>query len=111
GMRYVTNTTPDGTYTLSTLRYGRLISTAAINPSLGQLGLANSGYDAHNRQNTSTDARNGTTTFTFNNADQIVSTTTPKPDTINSAQVTVSGRIKLTHLGSLQTDPPLAVVF
>jgi putative transposase len=23
----------------------------------------------------------------------------------------VSGRIKLTHLGSLQTDPPLAVLF
>jgi hypothetical protein len=23
----------------------------------------------------------------------------------------VSGRIKLTHLGSLQTDPPLAVIF
>jgi hypothetical protein len=28
-----------------------------------------------------------------------------------SINVIVSGRIKLTHLGSLQTDPPLAAVF
>ncbi len=28
-----------------------------------------------------------------------------------SIKLSVSGRIKLTHLGSLQTDPPLAAVF
>src|SRR6185436_17235164 len=42
-------------------------------------------YDAHERQFLVTDARNGTTTNTFNNADQIISVATP---TVGSSQVT-----------------------
>jgi len=37
------------------------------------------GYDAHQRQNTVTDARNGTTTSLYNNADQVYETISPSP--------------------------------
>lgn len=45
-------------------------------------------YDPHGRLSTSTDARNGTTTYAYNNADQVTSITNPVPGAGQSAQVT-----------------------
>ena len=55
-----------------------------------QVGKTSFGYDAHGRQNTVTDARTGTTSYAFNDADQVVSVTTPAPGTIGSAQTTAT---------------------
>ncbi len=48
------------------------------------------GYDAHGRQGTMTDARNGTTTCAFNAADQVTSMTTPAPGDGSAPQVSVT---------------------
>jgi YD repeat-containing protein len=46
------------------------------------------GYDTHGHQQTVTDARNGTTTYGYNDADQVTSVTTPAPGTGQAAQTT-----------------------
>jgi YD repeat-containing protein len=51
-----------------------------------QLGSTVFGYDAHGRQTTVTDARNGTTTQAFDDADRIVATTSPAPGNGQPAQ-------------------------
>ena len=53
-----------------------------------QISGASYGYDAHARQNSVADARTGTTTFTFNKADQITSTTSPASASGQSSQTT-----------------------
>ena len=105
GWRYVTNAAPDGSLTLSAYQYGRLVSVTQYDGSQppNQTGQTTYGYDSHGRQNTSWDARNGTTTFYFNNADQVVATLTPVPGTGQSAQLTTNicdnlGRIAATVL-------------
>jgi RHS repeat-associated protein len=77
--RTVTTTMPDGSYTVNAYSYGRLVSSTRLASTGSQIGGTTYIYDAHGRQNTMTDARNGTTTFGFNNADQVVTTTTPSP--------------------------------
>src|SRR5258706_8674340 len=47
-------------------------------------------YDAHGRAQSVIDARNGTTTRTFNNADQVVSVTTTTPGSGQAAQTTTA---------------------
>src|SRR4029077_104085 len=61
GSRYLTNTAPDGSYVVSVFSYDRLASTTRYSSSGGQIFQTIFGYDAHARQNTMTDARNGTT--------------------------------------------------
>ncbi|MBI2927414.1 MAG: hypothetical protein HYY24_17090 [Verrucomicrobia bacterium] len=90
GNRYVTNTAPDGSYVLSAYLNGRLTSVTRKTSSGTQLSQTTYGYDAHGRQSTVTDARNGTTTFTFNAADQAVTSTTPAPGTGQRAQITTT---------------------
>lgn len=90
GYKYVTNTAPDGAYAVSVSQKGRQLSETQKDALNAQLLATTYGYDAHGRMNTVTDARNGTTTFTFNNGDQIVTTTTPVPGAGQSAQVTTS---------------------
>jgi hypothetical protein len=90
GCRIVTNTAPDGTYTVTTNQNGRVISTRTVNPLLGVLNSTTYGYDAHGRQNSITDARNGTTTNWFNAADQVSSVKTPAPAVGQSAHERVS---------------------
>ena len=77
--RVVTTTAPDGSYAVSTYSYGRLASTVRYDSGNHQIGSTIYGYDAHGRQNTLTDARNGTTTLGFNNADLVAINTTPSP--------------------------------
>jgi RHS repeat-associated protein len=102
-LRLVTNTAPDNSYTATTNQSGRVISVTRYNASGSQIGHTTFGYDPHGRQNVITDARNGSTTNWFNNADQISSTKTPVPGAGQSAQVTTNlfdnmGRIWKTTL-------------
>jgi YD repeat-containing protein len=90
GNRYVTNTSPDGSYVVSAYAYGRMASVTRRNSSHDQLRQTSYGYDAHGRQATVTDARNGTTTFAYNAADLITSLTTPAPGTGQPAQTTLT---------------------
>gem|GEM_PF-881523 len=90
GYRIVTSTAPDGSSTIATYQFGRLISTTSKDGSGGQIGQMTYGYDAHGRQNTSTDVRNGTTTSYYNNADQVVAVLSPSPDGVQSGQSTTN---------------------
>jgi RHS repeat-associated protein len=77
--RTVTTTAPDNSYTVNIYSYGRLASSTRYDANGVQIGGTIYGYDPHNRQNTMTDARNGTTTLGFNNADLVATNTTPNP--------------------------------
>jgi RHS repeat-associated protein len=89
--RYVTNTAPDGSYTVSVSTNGRPISVTHKDSAGNQIAKTTYGYDTHGRQNTTTDARNGTTTVTFNNADLVTSVTMPNPGaTGGSPQTTLT---------------------
>jgi hypothetical protein len=90
GNRYITNSAADGSYSVSAYSYGRPSSVTRFDALGSQLSATVYGYDPHGRQNTMTDARNGTTTVTFNNADQPISVTTPPPGTGQSAQTTTT---------------------
>ncbi len=79
GSRYVVDTAPDGTATISCFSTGRLISVQVTNANLGSLRSTTYGYDAHGRQTLVTDARTGTTTNVFANADQLTDVFTPSP--------------------------------
>src|SRR5947209_8787316 len=88
GYRAVTNTAPDGSFTISTNLNGQLLSLTAKDSGGSQIGKTSYIYDTHGRQAIATDARTGSTTYGHNNADQVTSTTTPPPGTGQSAQTT-----------------------
>ena len=88
GNRYVTNTSPDGSYTLTAYSYGRLSSGTRYSSTGSQLGKTTYDYDAHGRVLTTTDARNGATTYLYNNAEQATTVTTPAPGTGQGPQTT-----------------------
>jgi RHS repeat-associated protein len=103
GYRIVTATAPDGSTTVTTNVYGQLISTTRRDANGAQLSQSIYGWDAHGRQNLTTDARNGTSTNYFNNADQVTATATPSPGAGQSSQVTSNiidslGRVIATRL-------------
>ncbi len=86
--RYVTNTAPDGSVSVSDFQEGRLLSTTRRDSTWAQLGQTTYGYDAHGRQTLVTDARTGTITNGFDNADRVISTATPAPATGQASLVT-----------------------
>jgi RHS repeat-associated protein len=90
GYRYLTNAAPDGSYALGVYQNGRLISLTQYDGSAAhkQIGQTLYGYDPHGRLNTATDARNGTTSYTFDNADQVTTVTTPYPGGLGGAPQT-----------------------
>jgi YD repeat-containing protein len=90
GAARTTQTGPDGTQTIQDFQSGRLISSTTQNSAIGTLNSTTTGYDAHRRQNSVTDARTGTTTFTFDDLDRVLTVTTPAPAAGESAQVTTS---------------------
>jgi RHS repeat-associated protein len=90
GSRSVTNIAPDSSYSVTAYSYGQLISITQYDSNNVQIGQVTNGYDAHGRLSIMTDARNGTTSNSFNNADQIVTTTTPAPSAGASPEVTIS---------------------
>ena len=87
--RTQTNMAPNGSYLVSAYSYSQLSSVTNFDSTGAQIGKTSYGYDTQGRQNTVTDARNGTTTNSFNNADQVTSVTTPNPGSVGgSAQTT-----------------------
>ena len=64
---------------MSHYSYGQLAAVTQYDANGGPLGQTTYGYDPHGRQNTVTDARNGTTTNYFNNADQVCGVSRPSP--------------------------------
>jgi RHS repeat-associated protein len=67
-----------------------LSSVTKVDAQGNQIGQTDYGYDAHERQNTVTDARNGTTTNLYNVADLVVTNITPAPGVGQSPEVTVT---------------------
>ena len=88
--RTETTTAPDGSYTISLYSYGLLSSVTKYNSASAIIGETIYGYDAQSRQNAVTDARNGTTISTFNNADEVASVTTPNPGSIAGSPETTA---------------------
>lgn len=78
--RTVTVTAPDGSRTVSVSRSGRPASVTRYDAKGVVLAQEVYSYDAHGHRKTVTDARGGTTTFAFNNGDQVVSVAMPDPD-------------------------------
>lgn len=87
--RTVTVTTPGGTTTISLYTNGLL---ASVTRKMGdtQLGGVTYGYDSQGRLFTAADARNGTTTYGYNDADLLTSVTTPVPGDGSPAQTTTA---------------------
>ena len=79
GARSATAIAPDSSYATSAYSNGRLTSVTRKDSTGAQIGKTTVGYDPHGRQATVADARNGTTTYAFNDADLVTSTTTPNP--------------------------------
>jgi RHS repeat-associated protein len=103
GLRYVTNTAPDGTRAIATYINGRLTLSSNWNAQVSNLGWTSYSYDAHGRRDSMTDARNGKTTFYFNPADKQNGELTPSPDGAQAGQLTTnyfdtSGRVWKTTL-------------
>lgn len=101
--RTITSIGPDNSSTVSVYLYGQLQSTTRHDGNSNQISGTTFAYDPHGRPKSMTDARNGTTSYTYNGADQVNSTTTPAPGNGASAQVTTNffdnvGRIIYTKL-------------
>src|ERR1043166_7159743 len=88
GNRYITNTAPDGSYSVSFFQNGLVQSVTRKDALNNQLSSVTYAYDAHGRRRAVTDARNGTTASIFDNADRVISVTTPPPGTGGSGQTT-----------------------
>ena len=89
--RTVINIAPDGSYTSQPLFLWPAGSPprVMIRPVRKSAALSY-GYDAHGRQYQVTDARNGTTTLGFNNADLVATNTTPNPGNGGSQETTTT---------------------
>ena len=90
GYHIVTGIAPDGSFSVSTNRYGRLISITRRDSNGNLIEQTTYGYDTQGRQLTVTDARDGTTTYFYNDDDQVVSTVTPSPDGLQTGEVTTN---------------------
>ncbi len=88
GTLYSTNTAPDGSLSISHYANGLLQNVTRKNSAGTQLSRVDYFYDEHGRQYAATDARNGTTFYTYNDADRVVATITPPPGNGASAQTT-----------------------
>lgn len=103
GTTTVVSMAPDHSATVSISVYGRPVSVVRQDSRGDQLGRVDYGYDAQGRQNTVTDARNGTSTSYFNAAGQVVAVRAPSPDGIQAGQLTTNildalGRVTKTLL-------------
>ena len=88
--RTVTTLNPDNSSKVAVYQNGRLTSVTLKDKNGSQVGQTTYGYDPHGRQNTVTDARTGTTTYYFNQADQVNGIVTPTPGSGQSAEVTTN---------------------
>ncbi len=98
GLRVTTTTAPDNSSTVTTNQYGRLLSVTRKDGNDAPMGQTRYGYDTHGRPNTITDARTGTTTAHYDNADNITNTVSPIPGPGQSAQTTTAFFDKMNRL-------------
>lgn len=91
GSRTVVTTFPDNSYQISAFSYGRSASMTRYESGRGQVAGTTYQYDLHGRLWTSTDARNGSTRFGYNNADQVTITISPAPGDGSPAQARIIG--------------------
>ena len=111
GTRTVTVTAPDGSSVVSVYSYGRPQSVTHKDSGGAQVAQTSYQYDNHGRPWKVTDARNGTTLTTYNEADQVLTVTAPSLGTGEPAQVTrtfydARGRVTGTQLpdGATRTN-------
>lgn len=90
GTRFITNAAPNGVKSITQLDYGRPIIVTERDSGGSQITRTDLYYDAHGRRYQLVDARNGATTFTYNNADQVATVTSPLPGTGQAAQTTTT---------------------
>ena len=91
GYRTNTVTYPDGSTNLSLYSYGRLLSVTRKEYSTGNLVTKTTyAYDNHGRLQSLTDARNGATTYTYADSDQVLTVTTPVPPGQSVGQTTTT---------------------
>ncbi len=77
GLRTETGTNPDGSSNIRSYNYSRITSVQEKNASGSQITLTTYAYDGYGRLASETDARNGTISYTYNNADQRLTLTAP----------------------------------
>lgn len=85
-----TNIAPDGSYTTSVKTNGYLMVVTRYDSQGIQLSATTYTYDEYGRQKTITDARNGTTTLIYDDADRVTSVTTPSPGSGQSPLTTTT---------------------
>lgn len=88
GSIYQTNIAPDGSYSISQSQSGRLLWVTSNDSLNNQLFSVTYTYDPHGRQSQVTDARNGATTYGYNNADMVTGVTTPASGNGQNPQTT-----------------------
>ncbi|WP_448581171.1 LamG-like jellyroll fold domain-containing protein, partial [Thermaurantiacus sp.] len=81
GGRTETITRPDGVRTIRVYSQERLITETMRDAANAQISQSTLSYDAHGRLTQSTDARNGTTDYTYTALDELHSVSTPPPAT------------------------------
>lgn len=84
GVRVETTITPDGVQSIRQYSNDRLATHTVLHPSIGPLSSLTYTYDPHGRLQSTTDLRNGATTYTYYDDDQIRTITTPDPDLTRS---------------------------
>lgn len=103
--RTVKATAPDGSYTASVYTYGRLAAVTNCDSTSAQIGKTTYTYDPHGRIYQMVDARNGATTYSYNNADLASSVATPNTGNGGAAETTVSYyNVMLQATNVLQAD-------
>lgn len=88
GMRTETVTAPDASYVISEDQSGRLTSAVSFDNTGSQVRGTTYFYDGHGRLLRETDARNGTTSYTYDATDQVRSSKTPPAGPGVAAQTT-----------------------
>lgn len=88
GQHTETVTHPDDSQLVRVYQNGRLSTVSRKNSSGGTVTQVTYAYDEHGRVETVTDLRNGATSYTYNDADQVETTTTPAPGDGSPPQVT-----------------------
>ena len=90
GFRTLTRRAPDQSSVVTVYQGDRIQSVTRLDANGGQLSQTTYGYDAHGRQQTVTDARIGTSTYTYTAADLVESVTTPPLGDGTGPQTTTS---------------------
>jgi RHS repeat-associated protein len=108
GTSDVTTTNADQSSTLTHIVNGRVDSVTLCDSGGSPVGRTSYQYDVHGHTWKITDARNGTTTYAYNNADQVTKVTSP-PGPYGSPLVTVTGYDSMGRVSSV-TQPDGTVV-